>query len=372
MTPQKTPYFNSLTGFRFLAASMVFVFHNRKYWRYDIHPEVLRVINEFHIGVALFFVLSGFLIAYSYFDEPLQSAKSYSRYILLRIVRIMPIYWLILTAYYLDPSYGNYHFSFDTYSLLHAFSSKTNLNGIAQAWSLNVEMTFYLIAPLLCFVLRKNGWYLLGVLVLLFGGSVLTGNLWHQLNGNPTRYLYPVEFVVNSTFFGRSIQFMVGMLLAQLLRNNRLDLLNRFKYKTLAGFVLILLTTYAIGLFQKNIYVCGTETIPGMLLHSLILPIGIVIAIAGLITERTWLQRLFATKLFVLLGNASFAFYLIHISYVNLKLSKLVVLPDRNFVLLWILSILIYLLIEKPIYDRLRRWITGKPKQVPNTFFERK
>ena len=364
MTSPKNTYFNSLTGFRFLAASLVFIFHNRKYWRHDMHPELLRFINEFHIGVALFFVLSGFLITYSYFDEPLQSVKNYSRYMLLRIVRIMPVYWIILTAFYLDPAYGKYHFRFDTYTLVHAFSNKTNLYGIAQAWSLNVEMTFYLLAPLLCFALRKNLMYILIGLAFLFGGSVMVGQLWHQLNGNPTQYFYPIEFVVNSTFAGRSVQFLAGMLLAQLLRNNRHDLLNRFTQKTLSGFVLIIVTTYVIGLFQKNIYVCGTDTAAGMLLHTFILPIGIVLAIAGLMTEKTWLQRIFASRLFVLLGNASFAFYLVHISYVNLKICKLILLPDRNFILLWVVSVLIYLLIEKPVYDRLRRWITGKPNSA--------
>jgi len=362
MTSSNNKYFNSLTGFRFLAASLVFIFHNRKYWRHDIYPELLRVINEFHIGVALFFVLSGFLIAYSYYDEPLRSVKSYSRYILLRIVRIMPVYWIILTAYYLDPAFGKYDFRFDTYTLLHAFSSKTNLYGIAQAWSLNVEMTFYLLAPLLCLALRKNLLYLVCALALLFGGTVLVGNLWHQFNANPIWYFYPVEFVVNSTFAGRSTQFLGGMLLAQLLRSNRQRVLNSYGYKTLTGFVLIVATTYTIGMFQRNIYTCGIDTTAGMLLHTFILPIGIVLVIAGLMTEKTWLQRIFATRLFVLLGNASFAFYLIHISYVNQKICKLILLPDRNFILLWVVSVLIYLLIEKPVYERLRRWITRKPK----------
>jgi len=152
------------------------------------------------------------------------------------------------------------------------------------------------------------------------------------------------------------------MLLAQLLRSNRQRVLNSYGYKTLTGFVLIVATTYTIGMFQRNIYTCGIDTTAGMLLHTFILPIGIVLVIAGLMTEKTWLQRIFATRLFVLLGNASFAFYLIHISYVNQKICKLILLPDRNFILLWVVSVLIYLLIEKPVYDRLRRWITGKPK----------
>ena len=358
--PAKSNYFNALTGFRFLAASLVFVYHNRKYWRHDIHPELLRLINEFHVGVALFFVLSGFLIAYSYADKPLDDIKSYCRYFLIRIIRIMPVYWIILTAFYLDAHYGKGTFNWKTYSLVHAFSGKTNLQGIAQAWSLNVEMSFYLIAPFLYGLLRKNTAWLLSALLLLFILTLGVGYGWQAINGNPTHYFYPTEFVVNSTFAGRSFQFFAGMMLAFWLKTGQTKVIDRLKHKTLYGFTGIVALTYLIGCFQKNIYVSGTENAGGMILHNIILPVAIVIAIAGLMTEESWLKRFFSSRLLVLLGNASFAFYLIHISYVNLRISKLIMMPDRNFTLLWVVSILIYLLIEKPVYDRLRSLIDKK------------
>lgn len=355
--PAKNTYFDALTGFRFLAASLVFVYHNRKFWRHDIHPELLRLINEFHVGVALFFVLSGFLIAYSYTDKPLESAKSYSRYFLIRIIRIMPVYWIILTAFYLDAHYGKFLFDWRTYSLVHAFSGKNNLQGIAQAWSINVEMCFYLLAPLLYALLRKNIVWLVFTLLLLFSITLDAGWAWHVANGNPARYFYPTEFVVNSTFVGRSLQFAAGMLLAYWFQTGRAERIAKFRHKTLYGFTGILLITYLIGLFQKNIYVSGTEVAGGMILHNIILPVFIALALAGLITEGSWIRRFFSSRLLVLLGNASFAFYLIHISYINLRISKLILMPDRNYILLWIVSILIYLCIEKPLYDRLRTWI---------------
>jgi peptidoglycan/LPS O-acetylase OafA/YrhL len=350
-------HIRALTGFRFLAASLVFIFHNRKYWRGDLPPELLRLVNEFHIGVSLFFVLSGFLIAYTYFDEPLRSVKSYSKYVFLRIARIMPLYWLILSAFYLDPAYGKFHFSIETYTLTHAFSNMKNLDGISQAWSLNVEMTFYFLAPFLCCFMKKHFMYLIGILILLFGVTVGGGMLWHHWDGNPNQYFYPVDFVSNGLFAGRSFQFLAGMFLAVAFRN-KTEWLTRFKCKTLAGFAAIVLVAYCIGLFQKTIYVSGDETVIGGILHEIVLPIAIAVAIAGLITEKTLIQRFFASKLVVLLGNASFTFYLIHISYVNLRLSNLILLPDRNFILLWLLSIAIYLLIEKPIHRSLRTLIT--------------
>jgi peptidoglycan/LPS O-acetylase OafA/YrhL len=89
--------FDALTGIRALAVSMVFIYHNRKFWRADLHPELLRFVNEFHVGVSIFFVLSGFLLAYSYGDGPTKSPKDYGKYILGRSARVLPLYWFLLT-----------------------------------------------------------------------------------------------------------------------------------------------------------------------------------------------------------------------------------------------------------------------------------
>lgn len=347
--------FSALTGFRCLAACLIFVYHNKKYWRGSLHPEVLRIFNEFHIGVALFFVLSGFLIAYTYADEPVKSAKKYGSYILLRLGRIMPLYWLILTLFYLDPAYGKSCSPFLTYSLFHGFSDQFNLDGISQSWSLNIEMTFYFLAPLLCLLHKKHLVYLLIFLVGLFIITFGIGYFWHTYNGNPNKWLYPFKFIIGGTFAGRCTEFLAGMLLASAIRNNKTKWIEAFKFKTLIGFLGILLTTYCIGLFQTDRYHEGTDHLEGQLLMKFVLPVFVVIALAGLMYERNLAQRFFSSRMMVLLGNASFAFYLIHISYVNLKLKSYFLLPDRNFVVLWLISIMLYLLFEKPIYDLIRR-----------------
>ncbi len=346
--------FNALTGFRFLAACMVFVYHNRKYWRAELHPEVLRLFNEFHIGVALLYVLSGFLIAYVYGAEPLRTGETYLRYLLLRCARVLPLYWLILGAYYLDPAYAKGN-PWLTFSLVHGFSDKLNLDGLAQAWSLNVEFCFYLVAPLFCLLLRKHILNLVGTLVLLFVASWLVGLIWFNINGNPNHYFYPLKFLFIGSFVGRSSEFVAGMLLAERFRNGKTILIERIRYKTVIGFVGLVMTAYLIGLFQVDIYHQGRDTIGGYLLHACLLPVFILFIISGLIYEESWMQRLLASPVLVVLGNASFIFYLIHISYVSLKIRHYFLLPDRNFVLLWVLSIVLYYCIEKPIYEACRK-----------------
>jgi peptidoglycan/LPS O-acetylase OafA/YrhL len=298
--------FNALTGFRCLAACMVFLYHNRKYWRDSLHPELLRLFNEFHTGVSLFFVLSGFLIAYTYGEAPLKGRGAYVKYITIRMARILPLYWLILTAYYLDPAFGKHQFTWLTYSLVHGFSETHNLDGISQSWSLTIEMTFYFLAPLLCLLQRKHILYLLLFVATLFALTRAAGWYWHLYNGNPGNWLYPWKFVVQSSFPGRSAEFMAGMLLAATMKNER-SWFHRIPYKTAIGFAGLLLTLYGMGLFQPDRYSHGYDTTAGLLIHHLLIPVFTVLILAGLMLEKTVTGWFFSSRVMVLLGNASFA-----------------------------------------------------------------
>lgn len=333
---------------------MVFLYHNRKYWRGDLHPEVLRFFNELHMGVSLFFVLSGFLIAYTYGTTPLQSGN-YLRYIALRAARILPVYWLILTAMYLDFGDKNASQTILTYLLAHGFSQYLNLTGIAQAWTLSVEMTFYLLAPLLALYLPKP-FKLLCILAGMLAAALAAGYVWKYANGNPQHFLYPFSFVISGTFFGRSFEFVAGMMLAKFMLQQHHPLV-RIPSKTLIGGAGMVIVIYCIGLFEKNIFSHGTEHPAGLILAQIIFPLFAVMFFHGLMVEKTVLQRFLGSKIMVLLGNASFVFYLIHISYVNIKIKQWILMPDRNFVLLWVLSVVIFLLIEKPLYEQCRKWL---------------
>lgn len=347
--------FEALTGIRFVAASMIFLYHNKKYWRELLGPNISSFLNELHIGVSLFFVLSGFLIAYTYRDLPLKSFKAYLNYSITRMARIFPLYWIIITAYYLDNNFGKHNFSWLNYSLFHGFSERHNLDAIAQAWSLTVELSYYFIAPVLFFITQKNIKYGILSLLALFLIALSVGYYWKMLNSNPDNYFYPIRFLLNGTIAGQSLLFFSGLLLAIFIKGNLF--FKTIPYKTWLGFLGILFFIFIQVHFQQNIYDQGDNHFWGILLKLFILPIFISLFLLGLIVERTYLQILLSSRLLVLLGNASFSFYLIHISYFNLKLKNYIFLPDRNFILLWGISILLFILIEKPIYLFVRRKI---------------
>ncbi len=342
--------FKALTGLRAVAAIMVFLYHNRKYWRGWLPGFIIQNLNEFHTGVTLFFVLSGFLIAYTYQDEPMQSAKQYVKYLLIRLLRIFPVYLIILTISYCNNGFPATNLAIYNYTLLKGFSDRFNLEGLPQSWSLTVELSFYFFAPLIYAYLKQNYYKAIGLLLVLLSVALLIGYGWHYYNGNHDRWLYNWLFIFDSTFFGRFFEFFAGMLLAHWLRTRRGEV-GGIRNLTLMSGILSLIVIYGISLFEVDVYDQGTQHIAGLLLRNLLLPLLFCAFIYGLMTEETWLSKLLSTKLAMLLGDASYIFYLVHIGYVNRKLYNYQPLHDRNFIFLWLISIAGYLLIEKPLYN---------------------
>jgi peptidoglycan/LPS O-acetylase OafA/YrhL/4-amino-4-deoxy-L-arabinose transferase-like glycosyltransferase len=108
------------------------------------------------VGVALFFVLSGFLLYRPFVAARLdgRDRPDTRRYLRHRFLRIFPAYWLALTVLavvldirHLDQIRTPWDFVF-YYGLLQSYSRVTALGGLQQAWTLTNEVAFYLILPL--------------------------------------------------------------------------------------------------------------------------------------------------------------------------------------------------------------------------------
>src|SRR5438105_14109782 len=87
---------DALTGLRFLAAAAVALAHlPRLHLDPSLPPTARRLFMEGGAGVPFFFVLSGFVLAYSYHDRLARpSGWELGRYALSRFARIWPVYLL--------------------------------------------------------------------------------------------------------------------------------------------------------------------------------------------------------------------------------------------------------------------------------------
>ena len=351
MRDQKS-YFPALTGLRFLAAFLVLVFHYER--ANPIYPELIQaVLSEMYIGVSLFFVLSGFLIAHRYFIRDSDTPSPVIRiYLLNRFARIFPLLFVLSAITFLVRILFNER-NFDSewtifllnITLLKGFSKDFFLGGITQSWSLSVEELFYLLAPIIFLFIRKNLFWLVGLPIIFLGTGLLVVRFFSIFPFHG--FFEDTSFMLMYTFFGRSIEFFTGISMAILLKQNVTPKLP-FPF-TWIGLTLTCLTVSML-IFSKGDLEFGFQHSTGLVLHNLVLPvIGFGPLIWGLITEKTWLSNLLSNGFMQLLGRSSYALYLLHLGVFQGLLSRI----STNFLFIFpaivLLSVAFYYWVEEPL-----------------------
>jgi len=163
-TNPRFPLFDSL---RAIAALSVFVIHLPFAYRLATDNPVRPYLLAMNVGVALFFLISGFLLyrpfaRARYAGEARPATASYARR---RVLRIVPAYWVALPLVVLllgasgeaapatevfSPRGALAYFGFGQ-----VYGSNTLFGGISAAWTLCVEAAFYALLPLWALLMRR-------------------------------------------------------------------------------------------------------------------------------------------------------------------------------------------------------------------------
>ena len=190
--------FPALDGVRGLAVLAVVATHSAyQTGRYEVGPFD-GVLARLDFGVALFFLLSGFLLFRPWLEAAVTGRPSPDLrvYFWRRGLRILPAYWIAVAVAFaaVDRNRGHLdiwdyvrHATLTEGYWLHGFRP-----GLTQLWSLCVEAAFYVVLPLFGWLsvrmTRRYGWqpkYLLGGCALL--GAVTVG--WDVLIFNTGWFL---------------------------------------------------------------------------------------------------------------------------------------------------------------------------------------
>ena len=216
--PPGHPRFPLFDSLRAIAALAVLVFHVCALTgalEKEPFGDVLAMLSR---GLILFFVISGFLLYRPYVaaratGRPRPGAARYARR---RVLRIVPAYWTALTVLAVFPGVVG-AFSGDWwryYLFLQAYSEDTFGGGIPVAWTLCVEVAFYVSLPLWAIAVGRvrlgsgpRAW-LRGELAAL--ALVAAGGIAVQLAG--ARQI--VSMPVSQSLLGQSTWFALGMALA--------------------------------------------------------------------------------------------------------------------------------------------------------------
>ncbi len=297
----------ALTGLRALAVGLVFIHHHGPSHPALQDPGVLSLVRQGHAGVAVFFVLSGFLIAHRYHDV---AGSDVLRYLARRAWRILPLYWLLTALTFAWPLLEGEQSTGLTWTMLFAHATLTRgwfedwwSTGIAQAWSLTPEAAFYLLAPLLFRLMRRVPY----ALVTIPGSLLIVGALLVEAGAGaaPAGFMASYPFLMGATFLGRSFEFMVGVALAKAMRERSLRATLRFP-TAMGGAAIVAALCCAAWLGVDY------DDVAGVVLLNICLPLAIGLLLFGLLTEHTFLRGVLGSVVMVELGNASYAFFLMH------------------------------------------------------------
>ena len=288
-----TPTLHSLTGLRWVAAFVVFGYHvmNMGYFSGIAQDLMGHVFGAGATGVSLFFVLSGFVLVWSHkagVSAPLfwrrRLARIYPLHVVTLVIALIVAATLVPWIRTTDPSA-----IVANLLLVSAWYTPWNQAGNPVSWTLVCEAFFYLMFPLIMLVLPRLNRLLLGV------GAVALIAL-----------VFVTPFVVaqfpflsaNSWPVARIPEFMIGMVLAQLMRSGiwRGPGILVSTIVLVAGYILVLANPYS------------PLTLAGFTI------IGFAMIVAALARADIEGRRtVLATRPLVFLGTVSFAFYLVHL-----------------------------------------------------------
>lgn len=174
---------NGLDSLRALAITLVFMYHYMVFVSREATFGWASVVGW--VGVDLFFVLSGYLIANQLLAGSAQGrSPDLPRFYARRALRTLPVFWLVLAAYFLWPGELGGRTPPPLWRFL-TFTQNFELQpgtAFSHAWSLCIEEQFYLVLPLVLWAGlrlgagRRLGWVLLAALMVL--GITARGVLW--------------------------------------------------------------------------------------------------------------------------------------------------------------------------------------------------
>lgn len=360
---------SALTGLRFFAAFAVLISHFDHRSLITLPTTVTDFLDGGRTAVSLFFVLSGFILAYNYVD--LSGGADRMKFYANRVARIYPVTLLALglgaigVAYaVLNPASGAL---MDWYALKEAsplilvasfFAQLTVLTGWlptaslnqpwnGPAWSISCEFFFYLLFPLLIVKMRSLTAARVAILLIAaFAAQCFI--IWAARAFAPAGQK---GFLVSQFPVTHLFEFILGIAAALVFLRGGKEWLGRETRRTflLAG---SLVPIALLSFFRPvdPVYLLMSPFFAMMILALAVPP-------AGRASILSWGPL-------ILLGEASFSLYMIHVPIMNL-----ISIAKVSHFLGWLLmattvyvSILVFKHFETPWRGRVRTAVLSRTK----------
>jgi peptidoglycan/LPS O-acetylase OafA/YrhL len=355
----RRPLIPALTGVRFLAALSVALYHLSAGVVASLGIAPRHFYENSGDPVELFFILSGFILTYTHLEVAGAQAPAIRQFYFSRFAKIYPIYllgWIVFAPLvyanlvslhgHSAASYARLAFyGVVSLSLLQAWTPTTANAWNTPGWSLSAEAVFYAFFPFLFTYLKnRSARVLLSLIAACWLISVIPTFTLSFLPPSLQSEHWPRE-LVNFVPALRIGEFIAGICMARLFLSGAAEKKFFFDIAALAS----LAAAAAVIVVASH-------------LHAKVLLFPAFALLLYCLARATGpLSSLLGSKSMVLLGEASFAFYILHVPlfrYAKLQFPSIATSPAPFvgfLVALTGVSILSFLCIEKPLCSYLRK-----------------
>lgn len=332
--------------FRLLLAFSVVVYHS---------------VTAFPIGhyaVYVFFILSGYWIFKMYKEKYIFYKNEYRVFLLSRLIRLLPVYWIILlitflSMYLINPTNNNLGYKVINFSNFFIFGGSTNGMLLVPAWSLDMEIQFYIIAPLLIFLCSS-----IKILNLIIQSIIISLLLI---------IFVPVNYIVNNIFFYLPFFLIGAWIYLEDISFSR----NLYLVFTLLFFICLLLN-YAIPAIRINFFFNSQAKLVGFNYIELI---NIFLAMLSIPFVANNVKIKINNKRDFTLSSMSYVVYLLHWplliiygAFVNGFSTKNKIIPLLFFYIVTIiLSYLISITMDNFFEQKRKIWLSKTYKKPINS-----
>lgn len=383
----RTPYIPQIDGLRFIAITIVLIWHislRASRFADQINGEGGNVTNLYgwfphgETGVALFFFISGYVIAQPFLSRP-RGQWRIDKFYLQRFRRIYPPYFIAVTVCLLIVAASGFRSASELHAagsgpltiaswgasvlylhwLLYDTSSRLN----PPIWSLEIEIQFYILAPLLLAIYRVQsrpalriavGW--LFVALLIIAASLV--DLVHPFDG---RFRFGLVAHI--------YLFVAGVVMADTVR-----IYEAFFKKVSIGFDAVFMGGLSL-LGAVGLYLTQVDTKPGGgwadIACNGIMLLAVLAIFSGAMMGQVS-RRFMGSPWIALIGTMCFSIYLVHVIVIEAVARLLRRVPLHNAAAIWVSYIVVlvpaslligclyYLVVERP-------FMTGLPlKTLPS------
>lgn len=292
-------HLNALTGLRFFAAAIVVAFHFAR----PRQALLANIASHGFVGVTVFFVLSGFILSYTYSHEPSTLKGSRRDFWVARGARLYPVYLVGMALFAPLILFGGHaslslRLAAGALSMLvvqawfHPFGLQWGMWN-PPGWSLSAEAFFYSVFPFAC---RRLSRWPVGYLMCFMLGC------W--LLSLPAAFTYMVTGAAELTFWiflpiFRLPEFLLGMSAGLLWKYHRTARFDGSAPYLAAASILMLIGLLAAPFNNEVFYNGATAPVAALLICSLACGRGVI-------------AKILASKGLTTLGGASYSLYILH------------------------------------------------------------